>query len=233
MGRDAFHKYKEDFCSINHSKRKTEKKKISWLLKFLLIYIQRFLDQYTKRLSSVPGTKADGIMQWRHPWLHCAALLRQLVRLFRKDYSGKRSLFFPRSHHEVFLPQHSQGIFLVAVIWWNRPGYYVQRRGKTPMFNGLTCLFIGLRVSHGDWTWRSGIMHNIPRQHLCASTLHLSLWKCVGRKLHILKCVSSKAQATGVVNPGPEFRKKRKHHLSKELRSCCKRVYSILARHIT
>lgn len=40
-------------------------------------------------------------------------------------YSGKiiqESIpsFSPRSHHEVFLPQHSQVIFLVAVTWWNR-----------------------------------------------------------------------------------------------------------------
>lgn len=72
------------------------------------------------------------------------------------DYSGKIIqessphfvFFFPRSHHEVFLLQHSQGIFLVAVFWWDRPGYYVQRRRRTPMlvFNSSTYLCVGLRV---------------------------------------------------------------------------------------
>jgi len=48
-----------------------------------------------------------------------------------------------------------------------------------------------------------------------------------------LKCESRKGWATKVVNPGLEFRKKWKHHLSKELRSCCEAAYSILAWHIT
>lgn len=76
-------------------------------------------------------------------------------------------------------------------------------------------------------------MDNIPRYHLCASTAHLRLWICVARKLHILKCRSRKGWPTKVVNPGLEFRKKWKHHLSKDLRSHCKLVYSTLARHIT